>query len=71
MSKLIATGRRLEDRGVEDVGNRDEYKTARRILAAFQHPDCPVLVLDYEASKLARFVSIRLNRLKGTEDVSC
>lgn len=41
---------------------------ARRIMFAIFHPDCPILVLDHEASKLARHIAIRLNRQKGADE---
>lgn len=55
----------IEDRTIDDIGNVQEFNLARRISAAFRHPDCPTLVLDHEAMKLSRFISLRLCRMKG------
>ena len=55
-----------QDRCADDIGGVAEFKMARRIMAAMAHPDCPVLVLDDEASKLARHIAIRLRRQRGS-----
>lgn len=51
--------------GVEDMQNRDEFKLAKRIFSALAHPDNPSPMFDFEASILARHLSIRLVRMRG------
>lgn len=52
----------IEDKGVDDMAHKEEFKVARRILFALKHPDCPVYILDDEASRLSRHIAIRLSR---------
>lgn len=46
-----------------EKGFNKENKQAMRIAAAMRHPSCPVLVLEFEVDKLARFIASRLNRI--------
>lgn len=58
-------GRGIDERDADDIGSDTDFRLAQRILASLQHPDCPVHMFDFDASKLARHVAIRLNRNKG------
>ena len=57
-------GRGLDERDLEDIGSRDDYRLAQRVLAALQHPDSPMPMFDFEAKKLSRHIAIRINRTK-------
>ena len=47
---------------VSNIRNKQLGELARRIKASMDHPDCPVdLMLDLEKSKLATWISKRLN----------
>jgi hypothetical protein len=54
--------RGIEARNVDSMKHKTERAFARRVMMALLHPDCPILILDHEASQLARHVSIRLGR---------
>lgn len=58
---------RLADRNTNDLRGED-HRFAQRILAAIKHPDCPTFMLDLEASRLARFITLRLKRQEGPSD---
>ncbi len=57
----------VRERGVEDMGTIGEVKTANRLLLAMKHPDCPLTILERKASQLARFLAVRLHRMKGSK----
>lgn len=54
-----------EEQGVDDMDGINERRLAQRVAAALRHPDCPLLILDHEASYLSRHIAIRLSRMPG------
>lgn len=56
---------RIEERTTDDINHKDHRKIALRIMAALKHPDCPTFMLDLEASRLARFISLRMGKNRG------
>lgn len=58
----------MSERTVDDMQEKAAQALGRRIFFALVHPDCPLLVLDHEASKLARHIAVRLTRMEGGEE---
>lgn len=59
--------RNLHDGSEEPLADSEANKY-RRILAALQHPDCPVPMFDFDQRKLARHISIRMSRAYMRKD---
>ena len=59
-------GRGLDDRDMSDMVATCDLALAKRVLASLQHPDCPTHMFEFEASKLARHIAIRLNRSRAS-----
>lgn len=57
-----------QSKTIEDIGKREEYVLAKRLNSIFAHPDCPVVFFPGDESRLARFVALRLSRVKGNRD---
>lgn len=57
-----------KNHGAPAMPTNSEGVLARRIMYALIHPDCPILILDHEASKLGRHIAIRLSRQKGSDE---
>lgn len=57
-----------KSQGAEGMTFNNEGRLARRIMFALLHPDCPILVLDHEASKLGRHIAVRLYRQQGSDE---
>lgn len=58
----------MSERTLEDMNQREVQLIGKRIFYALVHPDCPLLIMDHEASKLARHIAVRLTRMAGSDD---
>ena len=59
------SSRRASELTVDEMGTKDTKFLAQRLLAGMKHPDCPTFMLDLEASKLARFLAIRIHYFRS------
>ena len=58
----------VSERTLDDIKERTAQALGRRIFCALVHPDCPILILDHEASQLARHIAVRLTRMEGADE---